>query len=248
MAQAHFHGIRFDAHDPQRVGRFWAGVLGWELVEHLSDEVVAVPHDGSAYRITFHQADTPKPGQNRIHFDLTSASLDDMTATIERVLRLGGRHLDIGQTPDDGHEVFADPEGNELCVIEPGNTFLADTGVIGGINCDGSQAVGYFWSKALGWPLVWDQDEETAIQSPGGGSKITWSGPPLMERLGRDRLRLELSAPAGTALQTEVERLVSLGAAPKEWSPGTTDRVTLVDPDGNEFHVLGLAGHLPPQR
>ena len=40
--------------------------------------------------------------------------------------------------------------------------------------CVGSQAVGYFWSEALGWPLVRDQDRETAIRSPHGGPKITW--------------------------------------------------------------------------
>ena len=51
--------------------------------------------------------------------------------------------------------------------------------MIGAVSCDGSQAVGYFWSKALDWPLVWDQDQETAIRSPLGGPKISWGGPPL---------------------------------------------------------------------
>lgn len=88
--------------------------------------------------------------------------------------------------------MLADVEGNELCVIEPGNQFLADTGVIGAINCDGSEEVGHFWAAALDWELVWDQDEETAIQSPQGGSKITWSGPPLLPRHGRDRIRFDL--------------------------------------------------------
>ncbi len=74
--------------------------------------------------------------------------------------------------------MLADPEGNEFCVIEPGNNFLADCGFIGALACDGSQEVGYFWSEALGWPLVWDQDQETAIRSPHGGPKITWGGPP----------------------------------------------------------------------
>ena len=60
--------------------------------------------------------------------------------------------------------VLADPEGNEFCVIEPGNNFLADCGFIGALAGDGSQEVGYFWSEALGWPLVWDQDQETAIR------------------------------------------------------------------------------------
>jgi hypothetical protein len=65
--------------------------------------------------------------------------------------------------------VLADPEDNEFGVIEPGNNFLADCGFIGALACDGSQAVGYFWSEALGRPLIWDQDQETAIRSPRGG-------------------------------------------------------------------------------
>ena len=107
-----------------------------------------------------------------------------------RALALGGRHLDVGQLPEEEHVVLADPEGNEFCVIEPGNSFLADCGFIGALSCDGSQATGYFWSEALGWPLVWDQDEETAIRSPHGGPKITWGGPPLNPKTGKDRLHL----------------------------------------------------------
>jgi hypothetical protein len=42
--------------------------------------------------------------------------------------------------------MLADPEGNEFCVIEPGNNFLADCGFLGELTCDGSQEVGHFWS------------------------------------------------------------------------------------------------------
>ena len=108
--------------------------------------------------------------------------------------------------------MLADPEGNEFCVIEPGNNFLAGCGFIGALACDGSQEVGYFWSEALGWPLVWDQDEETAIQSPHGGTKITWGGPPLTPKTGRDRLHFDLAPPADGDQQAEVDRLLSLGA------------------------------------
>ncbi|KGN29679.1 hypothetical protein N798_12885 [Knoellia flava TL1] len=238
MATSRFHGISIECSDPVLVGRFWAGVLGWELVEQTSEEVAALPHDGTDYRLTLRRADTPKLGQNRIHLDLPSRSGADMTATVDRALALGGRHIDIGQTAADGHVVLADPEGNELCVIEPGNTFLADTGVIGGINCDGSHALGVFWSEVLGWPLVWDQDEETAIQSPTGGSKITWSGPPLMPRLGRDRFHLELAVPSPDDLEPEVRRLVGLGAIEQPGAAPTDSARALIDPDGNEFRVL----------
>ena len=63
-----------------------------------------------------------------MHFDLTSTSLEDQQQTVARSLGLGARHIDIGQRPEDGHVVLADPEGNEFCVIEPGNNFLADCG------------------------------------------------------------------------------------------------------------------------
>ena len=132
--------------------------------------------------------------------------------------------------------MLADPEGNEFCVIEPGNKFLADCGFIGAINCDGSQQVGYIWSAALGWPLVWDQ--ETAIRSPHGGPEIAWGGPPLMPKTRKDRLHFDLAPPAHGDRQAEVDRLVSLGATRLDIGQGEVDWVVLADPDGNEFCAL----------
>lgn len=240
MENVSFYGLDLDAYDPVRVAGFWAGVLGWSRSGEADGRVVLTPEDHPAYRIVVRRADTPKTGQNRIHLDLTSSSQEDMQARITTVLDLGGRRIDIGQTNEDRHEVLADPEGNEFCVIEPGNSFLADTGVIGAINCDGTRAVGYFWSEVLGWPLVWDQDEETAIQAPSGGSKITWSGPPLMPRPARDRLRLVLQT-AEPNLDGAVARLVAHGATRPDPNHAPTDGVaeaTLFDPDGNEFRVI----------
>ena len=173
-----------------------------------------------------------------MHFDLTSSSLEDQQQTVARALELGGRHLDIGQGPDADHVVLADPEGNEFCVIEPGNNFLADTGFIGALSSDGSQQVGYFWSEALGWPLVWDQDEETAIQSPHGGSKITWGGPPVRPKTGKNRLHFDLAPPVDGDQQAEVDRLVSLGATRIDIGQGDVSWVVMADPGGNEFCVL----------
>ncbi|KQY55576.1 MULTISPECIES: VOC family protein [unclassified Nocardioides] len=228
---ARLHALTFDANDPVGLARFWGEVLGWESVD---GGLTLLPDDEPGVRLRFVATEEKKVGQGRIHFDLTSASDDAMQQTVARALELGGQHIDIGQTPDDGHVVLADPEGNEFCVIEPGNNFLADTGFIGAINCDGSQQVGYFWSEALGWPLVWDQDEETAIQSPRGGSKVTWSGPPLMPRHGRDRMRFELVADGDQ--RAEVDRLVALGAA--RGADVGDGSVAMTDPDGNEFAVI----------
>jgi predicted enzyme related to lactoylglutathione lyase len=134
--------------------------------------------------------------------------------------------------------VLADPEGNEFCIIEPDNSFLAGCGRLGSITCDGSRAVGYFWSDALGWPLVWDKDEETAIRAPDGtGPFITW-GPPVPPKTTKNRLHLDIAPPEDGDQQAEVDRLVSLGATRVDIGQGDVDWVVMADPDGNEFCVL----------
>jgi predicted enzyme related to lactoylglutathione lyase len=228
----------FDADDPPGLARFWSGMLGWELADDPQDGVTLLTNDDTGFRLRFVHTTAQKSGQNQMHFDLTSTSLEDQQETVARALELGGRHIDIGQGPDEPHVVLADPEGNEFCVIEPGNNFLADCGFIGALASDGSQEVGYFWSEALGWPLVWDQDQETAIRSPYGGPKITWGGPPLEPKTGKYRLHFDLAPPADGDQQAEVDRLVSLGATRVDIGQGEVSWVVMADPDGHEFCVL----------
>src|SRR6266487_3831457 len=167
----------FDANGPVRLARFWAGVLNWEMHDEAG-EVVLRPTDGTRFYIEFAPVPEPKEGKNRIHVDLSSTSSEAQNATVRRAIDLGGRRIDIGQGPDAEHVVLADPEGNEFCVLEPGNNFVNYGGLLGSLTCDGSPAVGYFWSEVLGWPLVWEQDDETAIRSRDGGQFITFGGPP----------------------------------------------------------------------
>jgi hypothetical protein len=230
----------FAANDPHGLARFWARALRWEVADETGDGVGLVPTDGTGFRIRFQQVAEPRPpGQSRIHLDLTTTSVDDQTETVRELIELGGRHLDIGQGPEIAHVVLADPEGNELCVIEPGNNFLADCGRLGAINCDGTREVGYFWSAALGWPLVWDQDEETAIRSPDStGPFITWGGPPLLPKPPRNRLHLDIAPVAPDDQEAEVDRLVALGATRLDSGQGDVDGVVMADPDGNELGVL----------
>jgi hypothetical protein len=231
------HALGVDANDPPRLARFWSGLLGWQPVDDPYGGSALEPGDDTGFRLRFLPTREPKAGQNRLHLDLTSASPADQQGTVERALELGGRHADVGQLPGEAHVVLADPEGNEFCVIEPGNAFLAECGFVGALACDGSREVGNFWSAALAWPLVWDQDEETAIRSPHGGPKITWGGPPLMPKVGSNRLHLDLVPPDDGDQQAEVDRLLSLGAT--RVGSGRCDAGTvLADPDGNEFCVL----------
>ncbi|MFJ8082953.1 VOC family protein [Streptomyces sp. NPDC096205] len=229
--------ICFNATRPADLARFWSELLGGELADGPDGDIAVLPPDTDGFRIRFLPSQEPKTGQNRAHFDLTSASPEQQQETVARALKLGGKHIDVGQLPEEGHVVLADPDGNEFCVIQAGNKFLADTGFIGALACDGTQAVGYFWSEALRWPLVWDQDQETAIQSPNGGTKITWGGPPVAPKTGTNRLYFELVVPTGADWEAEVERLIALGATRTETGEGDGSRVMMLDPDGNEFSV-----------
>jgi len=92
--------------------------------------------------------------------------------------------------------------------------------------------------EALGWPLVWDQDEETAIRAPDGtGPFITW-GPPIPAKIAKNRLHLDIAPPDHGDQRAEVDRLVSLGAARIDIGQGDVDWVVMADPGGNEFCVL----------
>ncbi|MEU2610970.1 VOC family protein [Micromonospora sp. NPDC007271] len=227
--------VTFDAHDAARLAQFWAGMLGRKVVEDAAGALL--PGEDGQLSLRFAPSRTEEMGPNRrMHLHLTSASHDDQQHTVATALGLGASHLDVGQRPEEGHVVLADPEGNEFCVIEPGNNFLAGCGLLGELACDGTREVGLFWSEALGWPLVWDQDQETAIQSPRGGTKVAWGGPPVAPKEMRNPQRFDLT-PAGGDQQAEIDRLVSLGATRLE--VGEDGTVVLADPDGNEFCVTG---------
>ncbi|TDC45014.1 VOC family protein [Micromonospora sp. KC207] len=224
--------VTSDAHDAVRLARFWAGMLGREVVEDAGGALL--PGDDTQLNLRFVPSQAEKVGPNRVHLHLTSADHDDQQRLVTTALGLGADHLDIGQRPEEGHVVLADPEGNEFCVIEPGNGFLAGCGLLGELACDGTREVGLFWSEALGWPLVWDQNEETAVQSPHGGTKVAWGGPPVAPKKARNRQRFDLAPPGGDQ-HAEVDRLIALGATRLETA--ADGAVVLADPDGNEFSV-----------
>jgi hypothetical protein len=221
--------VTFDVQDPVRIAAFWSALLSREVVEE--DSGALMPACDAQVGLRFVAADTQRSGPNDLHLHLTSASLADQQRTVEAALSLGAQHLDVGQLPGESHVVLADPAGDEFCVIEPGNSFLEGCGRLGEVACDGTREVGLFWHEALGWPLVWDHDGETAVQLPGGGTKVSWGGPPVAPKAQRNRQRFALAA---TDPPADIARLVALGASVIEPAPGGAE---LTDPDGNEFHV-----------
>ncbi len=121
----HVHHIVIDAHDLPTLADFWAEALHWSVLSTREREVVVGPDIDAPIGLCFMPAgDTRKTVKNRVHLDLTTTS-DDRDAEIERLLALGARRVDIGQTGEESWDVLADPEGNEFCVVRPKTTLVS---------------------------------------------------------------------------------------------------------------------------
>ena len=175
--------LTFDANDPRCLADFWAEVLGRTETDDHGDGVALLPTDDTGFRLRF----VPNPYaktwvSNRAHFDLTSTSLEDQQALVERALELGGRHYDVGQLPEEKHVVLADPEDNEFDVLEPGNKFLEGCGLEG---APGQR-------RKPGRRLLLEQGAGLAARlGPGPGDRDPVSSRRHQDHLGRTARRAE---------------------------------------------------------
>ncbi len=110
-----------DCEDPSGLASFWERVLGWRRTYDSPGEVALEPpagsrEDGVVPDLLFLQVPEAKSVKNRLHLDLRP---DDQDAEVARVVALGARRVDVGQSGDVGWVVLADPEGNEFCILRP---------------------------------------------------------------------------------------------------------------------------------
>jgi predicted enzyme related to lactoylglutathione lyase len=121
------HHLVIDAQDLSGLARFWAEVLHWKVLSEREREVVIGPDADAPVGICFMPTTEEKATKNRLHLDLNpgaGATAADREAEIRRVIALGARRVDIGQTGDESWTVLADPEGNEFCVLRPKRTLI----------------------------------------------------------------------------------------------------------------------------
>jgi hypothetical protein len=229
----------FDANDPLRLASFWSGALNWAIDDGANKEISLIPTDGTPFILDFLPVPEAKVGKNRIHLDLVSESVEHQTQMVDRLISLGAQRIDVGQPKDVDHVVLSDPEGNEFCVVLRGD-FLATTDLIGAIVFEpGDPVTGRFWGEAIGWPLVYDQDGDTAIRAPDGKGPFVTFGPPGGDaKTTKNRLHLDIAPPGDGDQAVEVDRLVAIGAKRVDIGQGDVSWVVMADPDGNEFCVL----------
>ena len=110
-----------DAANPRQLAAFWCEVLGWTVLDEPSDEEVEigppeVGFGGPQPTIVFGRSDEGKRQKLRLHIDVSPTDREQ-SAELERLLALGARPADIGQSGDESWHVLADPEGNEFCLL-----------------------------------------------------------------------------------------------------------------------------------
>ena len=106
------------------------------------------------------------------------------------------------------------------------------------VDCADPGALSRFWSAALETAPAADHGDFVMLAPPPrGGPMLAFQRVPE-ERSGKNRLHLDLGAPAG-GRQAEVERLARLGATVlgERGDPEVFSWVTLTDPEGNEFCI-----------
>lgn len=114
-------GIPIDSADPAGDADFWAWLTGWEV--RPDEQIPRLRHrSGFGPWLELCPEPAPKPegvepdAKNQMHLDIRLEAGDDADQVAAGIVERGGSELEVdwGELP---WRVFADPSGNEFCVL-----------------------------------------------------------------------------------------------------------------------------------
>jgi len=111
--------VVLDCADLDRAAAFWATVLGYRREGYGGGSYLSlVPEDDRGVELLLQRTSDRKSDKNRVHLDLRTGDLD---AEVARVRAAGGVVLTSEPVAEHGWrwQVLTDPDGNELCVLQP---------------------------------------------------------------------------------------------------------------------------------
>ncbi len=233
-------GVVIAALDPKAQAAWWADALGWTARADEDGDWVVTGPEPDLPQLLFEQVADPKAAaKNRIHLDVASPTAAAQATTVARLRANGATDADIGQahTP---WVVLVDPEGNELCVLDPRDRYRDAPGLAAIVlDANDPERLAGFWAAATGWAIGNRGDYGVSLHRPG-------DRPPDLDlvrvpepKTVKGRAHLDVHPPADGHQDAEVERLRALGATPADVGQGPdVSWVVLADPEGNEFCVL----------
>jgi catechol 2,3-dioxygenase-like lactoylglutathione lyase family enzyme len=118
------------------------------------------------------------------------------------------------------------------------------------VDCHDVKAQSSWWAKVLGWPIVYEAEDEVVVAPPHSldterqtspaerGPGLVFVPVPETKAL-KNRLHIDLSPAKDDDQAAEVRKLEALGARQVDvGQPADVTWVVLADPEGNEFCVL----------
>lgn len=136
--------VTFDCTDPDRLARFWAEALGYQLQsppqgfdswedflreqgipeEEWNNASAIVDPERIGPRVYFQRVPEPKSTKNRVHLDLNQGKRETppeerrrlVDEAVERLKGLGASELYRYEQQGEYWVTMSDPEGNEFCV------------------------------------------------------------------------------------------------------------------------------------
>jgi hypothetical protein len=219
MAIATWQDLCIDAVDADRLGRFWAEVLGLTYVAH-DDGDAQLDGPTPEHRVWINTVPEPVTVKQRVHLDVHVASVDDVLA--------------LGATPEDVDsfrwKVLRDPEGGELCVFERAPDDERLTGyrlyeiVVDSVD---PYSIARWWADALGGTYgEKDGEGEAWVEEiPGAPFDCIVFGAVPEPKTVKNRIHWDVKT-------DDLALLVDAGATVLTTQPGWT---VLADPEGNEF-------------
>jgi predicted enzyme related to lactoylglutathione lyase len=225
MAIATFKDLCLDAVVPDRLGPWWAGVLGleWESNGKGGGRIVGPTPE---HTIWICQVPEDKSVKQRVHLDIYTRSLADLEAAGSVVVE--------AQREGRGWTVMADPEGGEFCA------FLRDElpaerlhGLV--VDCTDAESIAQWWADVYGADVVHHDSGYSTVENAPGTPTFTMDFVPVPEpKTVKNRIHWDVTS-------AEIDLLVAAGGRVLRHRDEEIGWTVMADPEDNEFCVFGPA-------
>ena len=114
-------GLVLDCADPVALSAFWAPALDYVSVGEVGSYVALFPNGRPGPKLLLQRVAEPKIAKNRMHLDI---EVRDIEIEAARLVGLGATRVSDSTLSEHGTTwvLMADPEGNEFCVCDAGQT------------------------------------------------------------------------------------------------------------------------------
>jgi catechol 2,3-dioxygenase-like lactoylglutathione lyase family enzyme len=220
---ARFKDLCIDAVDIEAAARFWSAALGLEINRPEGEIELVGP--SAAYSIWVNRVPEPKTAKNRVHVDVHTGSLAELTA--------GGARILEPATAERAWTVLTDPDGQEFCA------FVRDSLTNGVpsyrlyelvVDCAEAEPLARWWGAVLGGQLEADGDDWALTKVPGVPFEYLLFGKVPEPKTVKNRVHWDVEV-------RDPQLLLDAGATLLRERGGDIAWHVLADPAGNEFCV-----------